>query len=185
MKRSAFKPPRPAKANGPTAASASGHGRKKKAIAPASSSSSDEALPLVDSDLLAGAIPADDGNLMRTANKPSEVEPSIPPALVNRLVHHFLNESTQTASKDTTEGEMRVDKTAMPVIHRYIETFVREAVARAALEHQLELEAKRAKGIATGFGDDFLEVRIVQSAAPLMHQVEDLEKLAPQLLLDF
>ena len=50
-----------------------------------------------------------------------------------------------------------------------METFVREAIARAAFERQEPAQPKGTKGMV---GDDFLEV-------------EDLEKLAPQLLLDF
>ncbi len=48
-----------------------------------------------------------------------------------------------------------------------METFIREAIARAAFERQAA--DKGTKGVV---GDDFLEV-------------DDLEKLAPQLLLDF
>ena len=48
-----------------------------------------------------------------------------------------------------------------------METFTREAIARAAFERQAG--EKGTRGVV---GDDFLEV-------------EDLEKLAPQLLLDF
>jgi hypothetical protein len=45
-----------------------------------------------------------------------------------------------------------------------METFVREALARAAFE--------QAKAVAGGRGGDYVEV-------------EDLERLAPQLILDF
>ena len=50
-------------------------------------------------------------------------------------------------------------------VGKYMETFVREAMARAAFAR---IEAEE----LSGTGDGFLEV-------------EDLEKLAPQLLLDF
>lgn len=56
-----------------------------------------------------------------------------------------------------------MSKDAGSAVGRYMETFVREAVARA------ENTVREREG---GRGDGFLEV-------------EDLEKLAPQLLMDF
>ncbi|PLN86634.1 CENP-S associating centromere protein X-domain-containing protein [Aspergillus taichungensis] len=77
-------------------------------------------------------------------------EPAIPTKLLTRLLHqHFQNPKTKVA------------KEANPVIAKYVDVFVREALARAAYE--------RAEG---GGGDGFLEV-------------EDLEKMAPQLTMDF
>lgn len=69
-----------------------------------------------------------------------------------------------------------------------METFVREALARAAFE--------RSEASGEGRARDFLEVRQVLRSAMRgrglgdgkligVGQVEDLEKLAPQLLLDF
>ncbi|OMP82917.1 Centromere protein X [Diplodia seriata] len=81
--------------------------------------------------------------------------PPIPPKLLNRLLHEGFQDE-----------EMRIGKEAMAVASKYVETFVREALARAMYERE---EADQEKG---GAGDGFL-------------QVEDLEKLAPQLLLDF
>ncbi|KAL4970291.1 CENP-X/MHF2 family protein [Aspergillus stella-maris] len=78
-------------------------------------------------------------------------DPLIPPKLLTKLVHHhFKNEKTKIA------------KDANGVVAKYIDVFVREAVARAAFE--------RAEGGAGG--DGFLEV-------------EDLEKMGPQLAMDF
>ncbi|KAL2809310.1 CENP-S associating centromere protein X-domain-containing protein [Aspergillus granulosus] len=81
-------------------------------------------------------------------------EPLIPQKLLTKLVyHHFRNEKTKIA------------KDANAVVAKYIDIFVREAVARAAFE--------RAEGGTNGgVGDGFLEV-------------EDLEKMGPQLALDF
>jgi len=76
----------------------------------------------------------------------------IPQELLTKLMHECFKE------KDT-----RLRKDANVAVGRYMETFVREALARAAF--------MRAE-IDGGRGDGFLEV-------------EDLEKLAPQLLLDF
>ncbi|OJJ87833.1 CENP-X/MHF2 family protein [Aspergillus glaucus CBS 516.65] len=82
-------------------------------------------------------------------------DPAIPGKLLTRLLHHnFQSEKTKIA-KDANE-----------VVAKYIDVFVREALARAAYE--------RAEGGGGGgsVGDGFLEV-------------EDLEKMAPQLVLDF
>lgn len=72
-----------------------------------------------------------------------------------------------------------------------METFVREAIARAAFERGEALEKESGGGIA----GDFLEVsklhvketvaQNVGTGLMMRGQVEDLEKLAPQLLLDF
>ncbi|KAE8144423.1 CENP-S associating centromere protein X-domain-containing protein [Aspergillus avenaceus] len=77
-------------------------------------------------------------------------DPAIPGKLLTKLVHqHFKGEKSKIA-KDANEA-----------VAKYVDVFVREAIARAAFE--------RAEG---GIGDGFLEV-------------EDLEKMAPQLVLDF
>ncbi|KAI9823395.1 MAG: hypothetical protein M1826_007751 [Phylliscum demangeonii] len=79
--------------------------------------------------------------------------PSIPGELLTRLLHDsFEHEST------------RLTKDADTLVARYMEIFVKEAIARAVLE--------RSAGRGGDAVDQFLEV-------------EDLEKLAPQLLLDF
>ncbi|KAI1083776.1 CENP-S associating centromere protein X-domain-containing protein [Whalleya microplaca] len=69
---------------------------------------------------------------------------TIPPELLTRLLHEFFE-------KDGT----RVSKDANASIAKYMDIFVREAIARTAVEKE----------------SGFLEV-------------EDLEKVAPQLLLD-
>ena len=87
---------------------------------------------------------------------PQDAPPTIPPALLTKLIHHhFQNDKT------------RIGVEARGLIGKYVETFVREAIARAAFERQTA--DKGTKGVV---GNDFLEV-------------DDLEKLAPQLLLDF
>ncbi|TAQ90374.1 hypothetical protein B7494_g1325 [Chlorociboria aeruginascens] len=80
----------------------------------------------------------------------------IPPDLLTRLLHEFFGDNT------------RVQQDAGKAVGMYIETFIREAVARAAYERMGGL----GHGAGNGIGGGFLEV-------------EDLEKLAPQLLLDF
>ncbi|KAI1873699.1 uncharacterized protein JN550_002968 [Neoarthrinium moseri] len=69
---------------------------------------------------------------------------TIPPELLTRLLHEFFE-------KDGT----RISKGANEAVAKYMDVFVREAIARAAVEKE----------------GGFLEV-------------EDLEKIAPQLLLD-
>ncbi|KAI9655700.1 MAG: hypothetical protein M1829_000612 [Trizodia sp. TS-e1964] len=82
----------------------------------------------------------------------SQSTPSIPPALLTRLLHENM-----------TDSRMKIGKSANKAIAKYMEIFVREALARAAQE-MMDGDS--------GGRDAFLEV-------------EDLEKLAPQLLLDF
>lgn len=93
-----------------------------------------------------GEPPADDGS---DENKP----PPIPQKLLTRLLYESFEDKN-----------MKIGREALNVFGKYMETFVREALARAIYERQ---DADGAMG-----GDGFL-------------QVEDLEKLAPQLLLDF
>ncbi|KAE8366304.1 CENP-S associating centromere protein X-domain-containing protein [Aspergillus caelatus] len=83
-------------------------------------------------------------------------EPAIPPKLLTKLVHHHFKGQKTKIAKDANE-----------VVAKYVDVFVREALARAAFER-----AEGAKGVERGIGDGFLEV-------------EDLEKMAPQLVLDF
>ncbi|PWY95336.1 hypothetical protein BO94DRAFT_531255 [Aspergillus sclerotioniger CBS 115572] len=82
-------------------------------------------------------------------------DPVIPPKLLTRLLHHhFQNQKTKIA------------KDANTVVAKYVDVFVREALARAAFER------REAVGKGVSVGDGFLEV-------------EDLEKMAPQLVMDF
>ncbi|KAH8668045.1 CENP-S associating centromere protein X-domain-containing protein [Tricladium varicosporioides] len=80
---------------------------------------------------------------------------SIPPNLLSHLLHSMF-----------TQQGTRISKSANAAVGRYMETFVREGVARCVWA--------RAEGAEGGGGGDggFLEV-------------EDLERLGPQLLLDF
>ncbi|EON62259.1 hypothetical protein W97_01480 [Coniosporium apollinis CBS 100218] len=85
-----------------------------------------------------------------------DAAPAIPPRLLTRLLHEGFEDK-----------DIKIGKEAMAVVGKYMETFVREALARAAFERE-EVDGDGGGGI----GDGFL-------------QVEDLEKTAPQLLLDF
>jgi len=94
------------------------------------------------------STPEPDDVAMKEGEEEDERREHIPPDLLTRLLHeHFKEEGT------------RISKDANKAVGRYMETFVREALARAAW-------------MRSESGGGFLEV-------------EDLEKLAPQLLLDF
>ncbi|PNP42868.1 hypothetical protein TGAMA5MH_05613 [Trichoderma gamsii] len=82
----------------------------------------------------------------QTVNVEEEPEPekSIPKALLTRILHEFF-------AKEAT----RMSRDANAAVGKYVDVFVREAIARTAVEKR----------------GGFLEV-------------EDLEKVAPQLLLD-
>jgi centromere protein X len=85
---------------------------------------------------------------------------SIPPVLITRLLHEFFEKDGTRITKDANEATAK-----------YIDVFVREAIARAAVEKE----------------SGFLEVcflRIMSTSRADEKQVEDLEKIAPQLLLD-
>ena len=75
--------------------------------------------------------------------------PTIPPALLTRLLHHHFKDSGT-----------RIGKEANGVVGKYMETFVREAIARAAFERS---EAA-AKGGGSGMAGDFLEVSVIYSS---------------------
>ena len=49
----------------------------------------------------------------------------------------------------------------MSVVGKYMETFVREAIARAAYERQEELENRREKGEKIRPGEGFLDVGVL------------------------
>lgn len=94
-----------------------------------------------------------DDKIPPSPSQPADPPPSIPPKLLTKLLHHHFE-----------NGQTRIGKDASKLVGKYMETFIREALARAAYE--------RAKAEGEGATKDFLEA-------------EDLEKLAPQLLMDF
>ncbi|KAF2143443.1 uncharacterized protein K452DRAFT_297179 [Aplosporella prunicola CBS 121167] len=104
----------------------------------------------------ATAAPAGAGAAVPPASQDAPtVAPPIPAKLLNKLLHEGFEDE-----------EMRIGREAMAVAGKYVETFVREALARAMFERR-DVESEMGER-----GDGFL-------------QVEDLERLAPQLLLDF
>jgi hypothetical protein len=172
-KGSQFKPPRPVKASVPakapakaSAAASRATGASKKSSAPAARTGFQPAATIISSDEEdAQEDEFDDAfsdDLMEDvpAPKPTKtIEPlatahPIPAPLLARLLHeNFEDPNTQ------------IQKGAMTLTGRYMEIFVREALARA--KHERGRSARN-----DGISDGFL-------------QVEDLEKLAPQLVLDF
>lgn len=94
-------------------------------------------------------------NLLPELSPDPEIEPdAIPLDLLNVLLHQFYKEPNTRMSKDANKA-----------VGRYMETFVREALARVAYK-------KGGGEMGVQGGGDVLEV-------------EDLEGAAPQLLLDF
>lgn len=149
--RPAFKPPRPA---GSKPAKSKPTPRRKSAPAPTLDTSEEDSAILPEGNTDVESESSDTvGQLAGTQDPP----PVIPSDLLTRLIHYHLEKKA--------DGATKIGKDANALVGKYMETFVREAIARAAFERaQTEQEA--------GTGDGFLEV-------------EDLEKLAPQLLLDF
>jgi CENP-S associating Centromere protein X len=91
-----------------------------------------------------------------------ENEPRIPTALIHTLLNHHFKDKDKT----------RISQDAKTTIGKYVDTFVRESIARSAFERQDKSAGDAAEALS-GRGDDgWLEV-------------EDLEKMAPQLVLDF
>ncbi|KAF1364585.1 hypothetical protein EJ07DRAFT_172613 [Lizonia empirigonia] len=162
-----FKPPRPVKAPAKASTAAASHaaGASKKTNGPAAKSGFRTAATVISSDeedAQDDEFDALSDDLMEDlpAPKPTRaIEPlttahPIPAPLLARLLHeNFENPDTQ------------IQKGAMTLTGRYMEIFVREALARAKHER---VRSVRNDGITDGF-----------------LQVEDLEKLAPQLVLDF
>ncbi|KAL8711204.1 MAG: hypothetical protein Q9220_004349 [cf. Caloplaca sp. 1 TL-2023] len=153
--RPSFKPPRPS-AGRSTKDKQSG--RRKSAPASAIPSSSDS------EDDIASPAPEEPSDPEVESSSPvarpsgtQDPPPIIPPKLITRILYHHLE-------KDSNRS-MKVGKDANTLVGKYMDTFVREAIARAAFERSQTEEA-------AGTGDGFLEV-------------EDLEKLVPQLLQDF
>jgi hypothetical protein len=105
----------------------------------------------------------DDDDLMEVDapardTRPAQLASSIPDPIPAPLLARLLYENFE-------DSNTQIQKGAMNLVGKYMEIFVREAFARAKNERELSVKAG-------GISDGFL-------------QVEDLEKLAPQLVLDF
>ncbi|KAJ9629817.1 hypothetical protein H2203_002198 [Taxawa tesnikishii (nom. ined.)] len=110
----------------------------------------------------------DDSDHHTTTNAPPPASqdsfPVIPANLLTRLLHESF-----------TDKKTKIGKDANRAMGRYMELFVREAIARAALgknERVQTLRDRAATDEGAGIDEGFLDV-------------EDLERVAPGLLLDF
>lgn len=177
-KRPAFSPPRPKTSK--AARDGASRPSTSKAVGRASSSKQSKQNPLTsstpsESDSTAESEPQSASRSPSPHSEPDYIlaevthaegaedeEPVIPLALVHTLLNYHFSDKDKT----------RIAQDAKAVIGKYIDTFVREAIARSAFERQGNGAEEAAEGLH-GRGDDgWLEV-------------EDLEKMAPQLVLDF
>ena len=132
--RKAFKPPRPA-AKPKASAKSAPKSRKSGSKRPATSlSSSDDE---VVQELSEAEAPDEVDAPPSTQDPPL----TIPPKLLTKLLHHHFKDE-----------KVRIGKDANALIGKYMETFVKEAIARAAFE-RAEVEGGKGRG-------DFLEVRL-------------------------
>ena len=144
--RPAFKPPRPAakatKNKSTTQRRKSAPSNKSLIESAAEDDENEEDDDDDDSELVSSLSPqasASDEHLPTMERVGTQdAPPTIPPALLTRLLSHFQND------------KFRIGKEANGVVGKYMETFVREAIARAAFE--------RSKAGQAGIDGQFLEV---------------------------
>ena len=131
-KAPAFKPPRPTNKSKESTSKAAPR-RKSGPIQPEPSSFSSDDEPVVETSHRSS--PEATNNTMSTRESP----PTIPSKLLTKLLqHHFQDNQT------------RIGKDANAVVGKYMETFVREAIARAVYERS-EADGGKGRGV------DFLE----------------------------
>ena len=176
-KRPSFSPPRHkaskatesagksgTKSTKPRSRTSSSYKQKKSRLVSATPSESDEAVggaspslsrspsPISEPDFILAEVTHDDNN--------ASDEPVVPLSLLHRILHHNFRDKDKT----------RITTDAKEVLGKYVEVFVREAIARSAYESQGN--GRDDAGDSMRRGDGFLEV-------------EDLEKTGVQLVLDF
>jgi hypothetical protein len=117
-----------------------------------SQSPSSSPSPISEPDFILAEVTQDD-------DKASD-KPVIPLSLLHRILHHNFRDKDKT----------RITTDAKEVLGKYVEVFVREAIARSAYESRGN--GANDDGDGNGRDDGFLEV-------------EDLEKTGVQLVLDF
>lgn len=166
-----FKPPRPVKAPAQpsTTTTKRAPATSKKASAPTSRAKARPEPTVIlssadEHDEFDDDIDMDSDDLMEDAPaRPTDTRPSAAPALTPSPVPAPL--LARLLYENFENEHTQIQKGAMNLVGKYVDIFVREAFARA--KHERELAVK-----GGGISDGFL-------------QVEDLEKLAPQLVLDF
>ena len=146
--RRAFNPPRPAtkttKAK-PTIPRRKSAPAKQSFIDSAAEDDEDEADDDDDAELISSrsknASASEESDSLPTTTRvgTQDAPPTIPPALLTKLLHHHFR-----------DDKIRIEKEANGVVGKYMETFVREAIARAAFE--------RSEAGGEGIGGHFLEV---------------------------
>ncbi|KAF2750040.1 hypothetical protein M011DRAFT_287309 [Sporormia fimetaria CBS 119925] len=174
----AFKPPRPAKkpaepaavstsktTSGPASRSAgvtkkpapARRSYNKATVLNSSDNEDDDSLLGSDLDELMEDIPAP---RPAAVEREAPVQPPLEP-IPQKLLGRLLQEGFE-------DDDTRIHRGAMELTTKYIDIFVREALTRAVLERRETNKKGRRGGVTDGF-----------------LQVEDLEKVAPQLVLDF
>ncbi|KAF1837387.1 hypothetical protein BDW02DRAFT_140625 [Decorospora gaudefroyi] len=166
-----FNPPRPI--NAPSQASTTTKRAATKPTAPASKSGFHPAADVIDlsedeqDEHLAQGLDSDDfDDIMEDAPAPAPAPTRNPPpnpTLSEPVIPRPL--LARLLLENFDDQNMQIQTGAMKLVGKYIDIFVTEAFLRAKDESQT---AAREGGITDGF-----------------LQVEDLEKLAPQLVLDF
>jgi hypothetical protein len=116
----------------------------------------DEFSEIEEEDSTLASAPRKARSTTSTAKQKKSMLDDGPPPIPTKLLTRLLYEGFE-------DKDMKIGKEAMAMFAKYVETFVREGLARAIAERQEEGE-----GVSDGFV-----------------QVEDLEKVAAQLLLDF
>jgi hypothetical protein len=92
--------------------------------------------------------------VQKPASRPKDTDTTTP--IPQKLLTRLLYESFE-------DKNMKIAKEAMSVVDKYMETFVREALARAIYERE-EADAELVKGT----GDGFLQVRVRISSSALL-----------------
>ncbi|KAH7406938.1 CENP-S associating centromere protein X-domain-containing protein [Phaeosphaeria sp. MPI-PUGE-AT-0046c] len=162
-----FKPPRPVKAtaHGSAVTKRAQASAAKRATASTARSGFQPAAEIMSSEDEEEdeAEQDDDDDMMEDA--PSPVRTTRPPPTLSPdtpIPEPLLSRLLQ---QNFDNPETKIQRGAMTLVGAYMQLFVREAFARAKIEREMGVKAG-------GISDGFL-------------QVEDLEKLAPQLVLDF
>ena len=179
-KQLAFSPPRPNKKAGATTSKGSSRqintSNRKNSNAASKATARNIPATLSESD---STDVSDEDSVSHMPSNHSESEPdyilaevthadevvedsSVPLPLLHTLLNHHFSD----------KDKMRVSHDAREVVGKYIDTFVREAIARSALEQQEKADTESVDEFTIRKNDGWLEV-------------EDLEKMAPQLVLDF
>jgi hypothetical protein len=131
------------KARSPSVSSAASGSEEEdsQSLASDSASSNRERPPSQEPDYILAEIITND-----TVRDVESGEPAIPPKLLTKLVHHHFQADKTKIAKD-----------ANAVVAKYVDIFVREALARAAYE-RAEGQATATSGGGRSAGDGFLEV---------------------------